>query len=100
MKEVPHGRRHDPGDWLKAFTSVTLGLAQAVAAERWQAAGLSAMLPTPVLTDGVGAAATPGDTDAPLEPVGPAIAWRTRRGLAGGGGLAPSLASAGQSVSR
>jgi hypothetical protein len=36
-----------------------------VAAERWQALGLSAMLPTHVLTDGVGAAATPGGIDAP-----------------------------------
>ena len=54
-----------PGDWLKAFTSVTLGLARAVAAERWRSVGLSAMLPTHVLTDGVGAAATPGGTDAP-----------------------------------
>ena len=56
-----------PGDWLKALTSVTLGLAQAVAAERWQAVGLSAMLSTLVLTDGVGAAATPGGTDAPRD---------------------------------
>jgi xylulokinase len=51
-----------------------------VAAERWQAVGLSAMLPTLVLTDGVGAAATPGGIDAPSsrrhldepEPVGAA----------------------------
>jgi hypothetical protein len=65
-----------PGDWLKAITSVTLGLAQAVAVERWQAVGLSAMLPTLVLTDGVGAAATPGGIDAPssrrrLPPISP-----------------------------
>jgi hypothetical protein len=53
------------GTWLKAFTSVTLRLAQSVAAERWQAVGLSAMLPTLVLTDCVGAAAPPGGTDAP-----------------------------------
>jgi hypothetical protein len=51
-----------------------------VAAERWRAVGLSAMLPTLVLTDGVGAAATPGGIDAPssgghLEPLGPAITW-------------------------
>jgi hypothetical protein len=51
-----------------------------VAAERWQAVGRSAMLPTLVLTDGVGAAATPGGIDAPssfrpLEPLGPAITW-------------------------
>jgi xylulokinase len=61
----PGAAEQDPGDWLKAFTSVTLGLARAVAAERWQALGLSAMLPTLVLTDGVGAAATPGGIDAP-----------------------------------
>jgi sugar (pentulose or hexulose) kinase len=33
------------------------------------------MLPTLVLTDGVGAAATPGGTDAPQEPLGSAITW-------------------------
>jgi sugar (pentulose or hexulose) kinase len=76
----PGAAEQDTGDWLKAFTSVTLGLAQAVAAEHWRAVGLSAMLPTLVLTDGVGAAATPGGTGAPLsggplEPLGPAITW-------------------------
>jgi xylulokinase len=55
----------DPGDWFTSFTWVTLELAQAVAAERWQAIGLSAMLPTLVLTDGTGAAATPGGAGAP-----------------------------------
>jgi hypothetical protein len=74
------------GTWLKAFTSVTLRLAQSVAAERWQALGLSAMLPTLVLTDCVGAAATPGGTDAPPEPLGPAITWED--GLAEGEGNA------------
>ena len=82
----PGAAEQDPGDWLKAFTSVTLGLAQAVAAERWQAVGLSAMLPTLVLTDGVGAAATPGGIDAhsPLEPLGPAITWEDGRAEAEG----------------
>jgi hypothetical protein len=61
----PGAAEQQPGDWLNAFTSVTLGLARAVAVERWQAVGLSAMLPTLVLTDGVGAAATPGGIDAP-----------------------------------
>lgn len=51
-----------------------------MAAERWRAVGLSAMLPTLVLTDGAGAAATPGGIGAsfsrdPLEPLGPAITW-------------------------
>ena len=85
----PGAAEQQPGDWLKAFTSVTLGLAQAVAAERWQAVGLSAMLPTLVLTDGVGAAATPGGIDAPssrrhLEPLGPAITWEDGRAEAEG----------------
>ena len=77
-----------PKDWLNAFTSVTLGLAQAVAVERWQAVGLSAMLPTLVLTDGVGAAATPGGIDAHfLEPLGPAITWEDGRAEAEGSAL-------------
>ena len=64
----------DSRDWLTSFTWVTLELAQTVAAERWQAIGLSAMLPTLVLTDGTGAAATPGGAGAPssrdpLEPL-------------------------------
>ena len=46
-------------DWLNTLTSVTLELARAVGAERWQAIGLSAMLPTLVPTDDAGAAATP-----------------------------------------
>ena len=74
----PGAAEQQPGDWLKAFTSVTLGLAQAVAVGHWRAVGLSAMLPTLVLTDGAGAAATPGGIGAPssrrtLEPLGPAV---------------------------
>jgi xylulokinase len=81
----PGAAEQHPGDWLKAFTSVTLGLAQAVAADRWRAVGLSAMLPTLVLTDGVGAAATPGGIDAhSLEPLGPAITWQDGRAEAEG----------------
>jgi xylulokinase len=85
----PGAAEQHPADWLKAFTSVTLGLAQAVAAERWQAIGLSAMLPTLVLTDGAGAVATPGGIGAPssggyLEPVGPAITWEDGRAEAEG----------------
>jgi xylulokinase len=85
----PGAAEQQSGDWLKAFTSVTLGLANAVAAERWQAVGLSAMLPTLVLTDGVGAVATPGGIDAPssrrqLEPLGPAITWEDGRAEAEG----------------
>jgi hypothetical protein len=38
----PGVAEQQPGDWLNAFTWVTLGLAQAVAVERWQAVGLSA----------------------------------------------------------
>src|ERR1700678_2472696 len=74
----PGSAEQDPRDWFTSFTWVTLELAQAVAAQRWQAIGLSAMLPTLVLTDGTGAAATPGGAGAPssgqpLEPRGPAI---------------------------
>ena len=76
-----------PKDWLNAFTSVTLGLAQAVAVERWQAVGLLAMLPTLVLTDGVGAAATPGGIDAPHRHAGarrrPPQAERHKSAVAG-----------------
>jgi xylulokinase len=85
----PGAAEQQPGDWLKALTSVTLGLAQAVAADRWQAVGLSTMLPTLVLTDGTGAAATPGGIGAPssrgsLEPLGPAITWEDGRAEAEG----------------
>jgi hypothetical protein len=45
-----------------------------VAVVRWQAMRLSAMLPTLVLTDGVGAAATPGGIDAPASRHEPEIA--------------------------
>jgi xylulokinase len=60
-----------------------------VAADRWRAVGLSAMLPTLVLTDGAGAAATPGGIGAPssrgsLEPLGPAITWEDGRAEAEG----------------
>ena len=92
----PGAAEQQPGDWLNAFTSVTLGLAQAVAAERWQAVGLSAMLPTLVLTDGVGAAATPGGIGAPsprrpLEPLGPAITWEDGRAEAEGSAFREGL---------
>jgi hypothetical protein len=70
----PGAAEQHPEDWLKAFTSVTLGLAKAVAAERWRAVGLSGMLPTLLLTDGVGAAATPGGIDAPYGAV-PSSRW-------------------------
>ena len=51
--------------WFTSFTWVTLELAHMVAAQRWQAMGLPAMLPTLLLTDGTGAAATPGGAGAP-----------------------------------
>ena len=54
-----------PGVWFTSFTWVTLELAHAIAAARWQTRGLSAMLPTLVFTDGTGAAATPGGAGAP-----------------------------------
>jgi len=47
---------------MNALTSVTLELARAVGAERWQAIGLSALLATLVPTDDAGAAATPRGT--------------------------------------
>jgi xylulokinase len=85
----PGAAEQDPRDWFTSFSWVTLELAQAVAAERWQAIGLSAMLPTLVLTDGTGAAATPGGAGAPwpgqpLEPLGPAITWEDGRSEAAG----------------
>jgi xylulokinase len=85
----PGSAEQDPGDWFTAVTWVTLRLAQTVAAERWQAIGLSAMLPTLVLTDGTGAAATPGGAGAPssrhrLEPLGPAVTWEDGRAEAAG----------------
>jgi xylulokinase len=88
-RPVPGAAEQDPGDWLKAFTSVTLELAKAVAAERWQAVGLSAMLPTLVLTDDAGAAATPGGIGVPtsrhsFRPLGPAITWEDGRAAAEG----------------
>ena len=66
----------DPRDWFTSFTWVTLKLARAVATERWQTIGLSAMLPTLVLTDGTGAAATPGGAGAPSSAVAGLIASR------------------------
>jgi len=85
----PGAAEQHPGDWLNAVTSVTLGLARAVAADRWQAVGLSAMLPTLVLTDGVDAAPTPRGNDAHTtsgsqEPLGPAITWEDGRAEAEG----------------
>jgi len=84
LRPEPGSAEQDPRDWLTSLTWVTLELAQTVAAERWQAIGLSAMLPTLVLTDGTGAAATPGGAGAPssrdpVEPLGPAITWEDGR---------------------
>jgi xylulokinase len=64
-RPAPGAAEQDPADWLAALTAVTLGLARAVAADRWQAIGLSAMLPTLVLADGPA--------------IGPAITWEDGR---------------------
>jgi xylulokinase len=84
----PGAAEQNPRDWFTSFSWVTLELARAVPADHWQAIGLSAMLPTLVLTDGTGAAATPGGAGAPsrhpLEPLGPAITWEDGRAEAEG----------------
>jgi xylulokinase len=88
-RPAPGAAEQNPQDWLNALTSVTLELARAIGAERWQAIGLSAMLPTLVLTDDAGAAATPrgigvSRTWGHLPPMGPAITREDSRAEAQG----------------
>ena len=71
----PGSAEQGPKDWFTSFAWVTLELAQAVRAERRRAIGLSAMLPTLVLTDGTGAAATPGGAGAPYSRHPTAARW-------------------------
>jgi xylulokinase len=71
-RPLPGRAEQDPAHWLAALRSVTASLATAVDPARWAGIGLSAMLPTLVVTDDAG------------EPVGPAITWEDNRAEAQG----------------
>ena len=66
-RPLPGRAEQDPSDWFSAVTDVVASLSGTVPAERWAGIGLSAMLPTLVLADGVGAS------------LGPAITWEDDR---------------------
>ncbi|HEX9033353.1 MAG TPA: FGGY-family carbohydrate kinase [Streptosporangiaceae bacterium] len=66
-RPVPHAAEQDPADWLDAAERVAAQLAGQVAATRWRAIGLSAMLPT-LVTAGPGGAV-----------LGQAITWEDSR---------------------
>jgi xylulokinase len=63
----PGGAEQDPADWQRAVQHVVRDLLTQVPAARWAAVGLSAMIPTLVLTDAQGAA------------TGAAITWEDAR---------------------
>jgi len=63
----PGAAEQDPADWLTAVTAVIRRLAATASPVAWLGIGLSAMLPTLVLTDEAG------------EPVGPALTWEDGR---------------------
>jgi xylulokinase len=62
-----HAAEQDPGDWERAVRQVAAQLAEHVAARRWRAIGLSAMLPTLVVAGPDGGA------------LGRAITWEDSR---------------------
>jgi xylulokinase len=66
-RPAAHAAEQDPADWMRATGQVAAQLADQVSAERWQAIGLSAMLPTLV---------TVGPDDTAL---GRAITWEDSR---------------------
>ncbi len=63
----PGAAEQDPRDWLTAARRALADLAALVPSASWQAIGLTAMIPTLVLTDADG------------EPVCPAITWQDAR---------------------
>jgi len=66
-RPVAGAYEQDTGDWLRAVEEVAERLGEAVPARRWQAIGLSGMLPTLVTLGPDG------------QPTGPAITWQDGR---------------------
>jgi xylulokinase len=71
----PSAAEQDPRDWLAALATVVGQIKRVVPAERWQAIGLAAMIPTLVTCDAAG------------EPVGAAITWEDGRAAGEGDAL-------------
>ncbi|MEP7059695.1 MAG: FGGY family carbohydrate kinase [Actinomycetota bacterium] len=67
LHPAPGRAEQNPADWWLAVRHVVGGLREAVPAERWDAIGLSGMVPTLVTADADG------------EPIGPAITWEDDR---------------------
>jgi sugar (pentulose or hexulose) kinase len=63
----PGRAEQDPDDWWEAVGAVVAALTSSVAADRWSALGLSAMIPTLVLADRAG------------KPIGNAVTWEDDR---------------------
>ena len=72
----------DPADWFGALASVVSSLASHAEPSRWDAIGLSGMLPTLVLLDSAG------------QPIGPAITWEDRRAEGAGATLESAVGAA------
>ena len=66
-RPVPGAAEQDPAHWIAAVHEALAALAAAAPPERWQAIGLSGMIPTLVTADAAG------------EPTGPAITWEDNR---------------------
>lgn len=69
----------DPADWLSALSDVVGALGRGVDPSRWQAIGLSGMLPTLVLLDAAGRA------------IGPAVTWQDGRAEDDGARLSTAI---------
>jgi len=82
-RPLPGRAEQDPADWLAALRSVMESLAAAVDPSGWAGIGLSAMLPTLVVTDDAG------------EPVGAAITWEDNRAEAQGTRLRDAVGADG-----
>lgn len=67
LRRAPGAAEQDTAAWLAALGAVVAGLAREVAPSRWQAVGLSAMIPTLVAAG------------ADLAPLGDAVTWEDPR---------------------
>ena len=72
LRPEPQASEQDPAAWRAAFGAAMRHLSEQVPQKRWAALGLSAMIPTLVVTDDEG------------DPVGPAITWEDARAEAEG----------------
>ena len=79
-RPAPGASEQDPCDWLRAARRALTDLAAEVPCTSWRGVGLTAMIPTLVLTDGAG------------DPVAPAVTWQDARAASQG---ARWLAAAG-----